>query len=242
MFLKRYRRFIAAALLSAMIPGAEAVAKDWSGPYAGFNIGVHENEKLPADGAIFGNFTNPDFSNPISFSSGLQLGYNRQTGSIVLGGEVDASWLSGKDTISEFFFVPGILLFQTSGIRKQDWLTTFRLRLGYAPTDDVLFYATGGVAAGRVNTSVNLSQDTLFVPLLFQEAGTLNKVMFGPAFGAGVEFRLFGNASMKAEYIRYDLGSASIPLIVVGGGSGDTYSFNNKGNIFRLGVNFNLDQ
>src|ERR1039457_587523 len=65
----------------------------WTGFYAGINGGYawgHSSWSDPAIGASSGNF------NTSGGVVGGQLGYNWQTGAVVLGIETDADWMSVK--------------------------------------------------------------------------------------------------------------------------------------------------
>jgi outer membrane immunogenic protein len=241
----RSKSVIAAVFIAMIIPGTEIQAKNWSGPYFGLNFGDDENGKFnsPSFVGIFGG----NISGSKSFAFGLQAGYNYQNGPIILGAETDVSWFNNKTSLSNSFSIPNIVLFESSAVRKEDWLTTFRLKAGYAPDDNILFYATGGFAVSKINAITDFVEDILLInpPLSLQVTGSLSRIMTGPVFGLGTEFRLTDNVSMKAEYLRYEFGSAAIPLIlsingVVTGPIGAS-TFNTTGNIFRLGINFDLD-
>ena len=73
--------------------------------------------------------------------------------------------------------------------------------------------------------------------------GSKNDTRFGWTAGAGVEYALTNNWSVKAEYLYYDLGKTTVnaPLVSgVGAGAGvsGVARSDNKGNIVRAGVNY----
>ncbi|MFO8127568.1 outer membrane protein [Yoonia sp.] len=69
------KNFLIAAILT-VVP-ASAFAQDWTGPYAGFQIGASD---IDVDGAPL------DGDGP---SYGMFAGYNVQNGAVVYGGEID---------------------------------------------------------------------------------------------------------------------------------------------------------
>jgi outer membrane immunogenic protein len=93
---------------------------------------------------------------------------------------------------------------------KIDWFGTVRGRVGFLPNDQLLIYATVGLAYGEVGVSGNATIDSLLVvvnPVGF----SASKTNVGFAVGAGMEGRLTGwlpaNWTWKLEYIHLDLGS-----------------------------------
>lgn len=86
-----------------------------------------------------------------------------------------------------------------------------RARLGYAPTDRLLAYATGGLAYGNSSLSTGLSRPS--PGLTGRENGANNcergsaaATKVGWTVGAGLEWALTGAWSVDAEYLYYDLG------------------------------------
>ena len=95
-----------------------------------------------------------DFSAPFSTGSfntsgglvGGTLGYNWQMGQAVFGLEGDADW---SDIRGSAVCGGGVTVCEM----RNDWLGTFRGRLGYA-FDRFLPYVTGGLAVGDIKTSI----------------------------------------------------------------------------------------
>ena len=81
---------------------------------------------------------------------------------------------------------------------SNDWLATFRGRIGYA-FDRWLPYITGGGAYGNVKATVS-------VPIAGLSASASNN-QFGWTVGAGLEYAFLGNWTAKIEYLYVDLGS-----------------------------------
>ena len=173
----------------------------WTGFYVGINGG--------------GGFGTSEFAAPLSSGSfdvsgglvGGTLGYNWQTGPWVVGLEGDIDWSSIRGSSG-----CGIGL---SCETRNDWLGTFRGRLGYA-MGSFLPYVTGGLAVGDVKTSVTGFDDT-------------NDTQAGWTVGAGIEASLSGPWSAKVEYLYVDLGDSSTAL-------GSDASF--KTSVVRAGLNY----
>jgi outer membrane immunogenic protein len=143
---------------------------------------------------------------------------------------------------------------------KIDWFGTVRGRVGWLVTDQVLLYATGGLAYGQVGVSgnVNVSGSQPSLPA-FTWAGTsgfsASKTNIGFVVGGGIEGKftawLSQNWSWKLEYLYLDLGSldASAPFVAVSSlpiGITDivgatTYHAHFTDNIVRVGINYKFN-
>ena len=112
------------------------------------------------------------------FAGGLHAGYNWQMGSFVLGGEADLMATGMSAALSDNHF-------------KTDVLGSLRGRLGIA-FDRVMLYGTGGlgVASGKIYSSDSSTSSKRFTKLR-------------PVVGAGVEFALNTNFSLRAEFLDY---------------------------------------
>jgi outer membrane immunogenic protein len=142
---------------------------------------------------------------PSGWLVGGQVGFNYQfENNIVLGAEADIQWADATDS--------------ALGIeQKMDYFGTVRARVGYA-FNHIMPYVTGGLAWGHNEVNDNLlglSSDNTSV---------------GWTVGAGVEYALDNNWSVKAEYLYMDLGDDYYDSI--GAKSGST------NNIVRAGVNY----
>jgi outer membrane immunogenic protein len=146
---------------------------------------------------------------------GGTIGYNYQVGSLVFGFEGDIDW---SDVKGDAACAAGITC-----TTKNQWLATFRGRLGYA-FDRWLPYITAGGAAGDVKASVSAP--------LFGVTGSSSNTQIGWTVGAGLEYAFLTNWSAKIEYLYVDLGSfdtGPAPLV-------NNVSF--KENIVRAGLNY----
>jgi outer membrane immunogenic protein len=172
-------------------PPAPVSRFDWSGLYAGFNGGYAWGRTHWSDPAS--GFTSGDFDASGGLLGG-QLGYNWQSGNLVLGFETDLDWtsLSGSTAGAG---TPCVAYAGGQCTTQQDWLGTTRGRIGYA-FDRWLPYLTGGLAYGDIGIA--------------QPAGGSSKqTKTGWTVGAGLEYSLNRNWSAKVEYLHLDLGTAS---------------------------------
>ena len=191
---------------------------------------------------------------------GLQAGYNWQFNrSWLLGVEVDFNGADIKGSGASNFFFGGPAAANMTASQKVDWFGTVRARVGWLPSDNLLLFATGGFAYGHVKQDVALNQPTGIsnsTSLLFSYscigmpsrcfAGSSSQVANGWAAGAGAEYAISQNVTLKAEYLHVDFGDTSAVNVVAGkvGFPGTTpSSFTAKFsdlnfNVVRVGANY----
>ncbi|WP_322515757.1 outer membrane protein [Rhodopseudomonas palustris] len=167
-------------------------AFSWAGPYLGGNLGY-----------AFGNVTN-NITNPSGFSGGVQGGYNWQSGNIVFGLEGDIQFSTAEDTFAPYKF-------------SNPWFGTARGRVGYA-MNDILLYATGGLAFGQLKGQNLLSSES------HSSAGW--------TVGAGAEFAFAPKLSAKVEYLYGSLSTNN--FFITGNPNG--YNFG----LVRAGINYHF--
>jgi outer membrane immunogenic protein len=202
----------AAADLSRPAPApyykAPVVAPVFS--WTGFYIGLN-------GGGGFGRSA-WDSTGSFNTSGGLvggTIGYNYQIGQAVVGVEGDIDWADINGTTNN---ACGL------GCKTRDsWLSTVRGRLGYA-ADRFMPYITGGAAFGDIKASTP------------GFAGA-NSDRAGWTLGAGLEFAVAQNWSVKAEYLYVDLGKFNCG-IACGAAVTDNVSFTT--NLIRAGVNYHF--
>jgi outer membrane immunogenic protein len=231
-------------------PAMVSPATNWSGFYAGVNGGYASGNSnltpITNEGAlVFGGSPDVDtFASPQprGFVGGGQLGYNWQTGMWLIGGEVDFDWLNAKanETVGRFASgTPGPATFSN----QFDWLLTARLRAGVTVTPNWLVYATGGFAATRAKNTINHNDIGDGEILNWSES----KVLPGWTVGAGTEYALASNWSLKAEYLYAKFGDTSPSGIVTDLPTGPSVSvgsiakFDHSLNIVRAGVNYHFN-
>jgi outer membrane immunogenic protein len=162
---------------------------DWTGVYLGAQVGYgwgQSSGTQNAGGTFFP--VAPYAIDPAGAFAGGHIGFNYQTGALVLGAEADleASNLEGNTAFSAF---DQTYFFNV----KTDALASLRGRAGWA-RDQLMLYGTAGVAWGHVTSP----------PL-----ASLDGWRTGWTVGAGIEHALPRNWSAKVEYRYTDLGRAS---------------------------------
>jgi outer membrane immunogenic protein len=139
--------------------------------------------------------------------AGGYAGYNWQYGRVVTGLETDFSFDNIKGS-SPFVVenVGGGTTQNTALADKVIYLATARARLGWLPMDNMLLYATGGLAWERLDrtlTAVQTGPGTLVQTV----TNTVPSDRFGAVIGAGAEWMPFGpNWVGRVEYLHYDFG------------------------------------
>lgn len=200
---------------------------DWRGFYIGANIGYAfggddkvDIKEDPSD--VFGKQEAGDLVLSGLFG-GPEVGFNFQTGDVVLGleGDFEFSGIDDDDFGSaEAENAPGDHVLDADSSSDVDWFSTVRGRLGWA-YDDVLLYATGGVAIGQFNYRVDgvfsLSDPDPAPTHFFTIDDDFTKV--GWTVGAGLEWAFAENWSAKVEYKYLDFGEESLDatLFDIGG-------------------------
>jgi outer membrane immunogenic protein len=174
---------------------------------------------------------------------GGQIGYNFQFGQLVVGPELDfqSFHLSGSRTAGAVYACCGSKSFSMTQNVSTDWLFTARARAGWA-ADKFLIYGTAGLA------ETNLKHESAFGDTFgAAEDVTDSATKTGWAAGAGVEYALTRNWTVKGEYLHVDFGSVSStsnlgPSSVTGSSpTNPTNMFHNanlRADIARAGVNY----
>jgi outer membrane immunogenic protein len=177
----------------------------WNGFYVGINGGGGlgpTSQTLTVDPLITALGVSTTGTYEVSGALlGATLGYNYQAGSWVFGIEGDIDWSSIRGQVTgPVMGIPAT--FET----QLPWLNTFRGRVGYA-FGPIFPYVTGGGAFGGVRAT-----DSITIPGSGFVLGGLSDVRLGWTAGAGVEYALNQNLSVKAEYLYVDLGSDILVL------------------------------
>jgi len=210
-------------------PVAPAPIFSWTGFYVGGSLGlVNHNGQFSGsydDNSYDGNFLpgSTARSSGIGAMVGVQAGYNYQMGQMVLGLEADYSWANaGKTTVNYGYY-------SSEQGSKLTSFGTVRARAGVA-FDRALVYATGGFAFGNVKS--NLYDD--YEPLGY----TTSSMRTGWTAGAGVEYALTNNVTLKAEGLYYALGSKTTANQIDGDSGYSSYKDKSDGVLARIGMNF----
>lgn len=207
---------------------APAPQTNWSGPYAGLNIGAlrhHVDAHTQSTSAPPGPTFNPGDLSATAATLGGQLGYNWQQGKFVYGLEADLNWTNANASGTRDQTFGG---FPTEYSSKLSWYGTARVRAGVtlSPT---LLYLTGGLAFGGIRDQ--------FLVVSPPAGASKSRTRVGWTAGAGIEHFIAPNVTVKLEALYLDFGSRSISQSAFGGATLYTGHFKNKAIVGRLGVN-----
>ena len=110
-------------------------------------------------------------------------------------------------------FIPPLNLHTSSNV---EWFGTIRPRIGYLPQNNLMIYATGGLAYGGVKSSGGYSwREHGFWwggpgDHFFDRSGGFDNsssdIRVGWTMGGGAEYALSQHFSLKVEYLFVDLG------------------------------------
>jgi len=224
---------------------------DWTGFYIGGNVGYSwgrsSDTSTLTNGAGAVLFTTGAGANMDGVIGGGQIGYNWQVQNWVWGLEAD---IQGSDQKGrrDYLCPTGvctppfgvIAVFPGPAVpvaldQKLEWFGTVRGRVGVLATPQVLFYATGGLAYGEVNTSAVIGAGAF--------GFNAHDTRVGYTVGAGVEEAIGGNWTAKLEYLYMDLGRTSgtfLTTIPALGGGVLSYNYSSRitDNIVRVGLNY----
>lgn len=166
---------------------APTAAHSWTGLYVGGNFGY-----LSAD--LGWHNINQDRLvdlDPNGWFGGIQVGYNQQLGSVVLGIEADYQWADANDGSFREAGAQPITVGPTVSI---DSFATVRGRVGLA-IDRAMPYLTAGYAWADIDTSFRRGLDV-------RSDSTTHS---GWVYGGGLELALRPDLSVKAEFLHFDL-------------------------------------
>lgn len=207
--------------------------------WTGFYVGVHGG---------YGWGSTQDVSNPNAYGQnmdgwfgGAQAGYNYQfSNNVVLGAEADVSFgdinakSNGANQFDPYYTEDKINAFGT-----------VRARLGYA-VDRFLPYVTGGLAWANVDHSLGCSvasapggSNGCENRLGGQAFDTSDSnTSFGWTVGAGVEYAVTNNWTVKGEYLYTDLGENTVSLVDPNYPALSERNFDTAFSTVKLGLNY----
>jgi outer membrane immunogenic protein len=220
----------------------------WAGLYVGGHVGFARsaNDNSTADLTVFGGFFAPPGlpfdTGGNGFLGGGQVGYNWEVNqSWLIGIEADVSGtrVNGSQTYNPIPPGPGGFAAPPSFVtmsRNVDWLASLRGRLGFT-WDRWLVYGTGGVAwshadyFGQDSRGGGGNTDT----------ASFSKTSTGWVAGAGLEYALAPNWSIRAEYLYYNTAGVSQVGAQTPAAPPIIANFNwdrTKLHVVRLGINY----
>lgn len=255
---------------------APIVLPQWQGFYAGLNsgygFGVTSSGKNQGWYASDGGIEEPGYglanSYPLrgldqgGFIGGGQVGYNYQWGeNYVFGFEADmqGAGITGRGNANGWATVDGdasLVHVNNMPVRAGiNWLGTGRARIGRLISPTVLLYGTGGIAFGGAYIDTfpsNYLLDNSYGSTQGLYPTTQNSqqsVLVGWTAGAGAEWMVSPNWSIKGEALYYNLGNLGVAnqqygdnyntTAVVVGGTYTAAAY--AGVIARVGVNYHFN-
>jgi outer membrane immunogenic protein len=201
----------------------------WTGFYVGAHVGAGwgttestlTRASFPGLGAVA--FTFPFSQNSRSgFLGGGQVGYNWQSGLVVIGAQADIAGMDVKGT------TPCLVLLACTS--KSDWLATATGRIGAVVMDRGLIYAKGGAA--WMNTTHSVS---IFNTQLTSKEST----SWGWTLGMGTEWMITRNwtAFVEYNYIEFDKKNEAFTFVALPGLVINA-DLKNKLSVAKVGVNY----
>lgn len=205
----------------------EVVVGDWTGFYAGIQLGGAFGESgeldidpfTPALQTAFSPGTNAagvfigdagfdeDFNE--GFVGGVHVGYDHQfSNNVLVGAILDVSYYDISDEQIGRSRTPATYTIE----RELDYLVTARARLGYVFHPRVMGYVTGGLAFGEVDFSYSQPGSAAS----FTTSGDQDSD-FGYTVGGGVEGLVTDNISLGLEYLYTNLGDNDFTANLTGG-------------------------
>lgn len=183
------------------------VGGKFAGAYLGVQVGggsMHSHETIPGATGV------PTLSDDDgSFSVGEHSGYNVQCGRVLFGIESEFNYFGGDTAtaVDGGCGGPGCSLAVGS---EMNWFGTLRGRLGLVREENLLIFATAGLAYADVKHSftTDIPPSGSALPFLDPAFSQSNSdTQFGWTVGGGLEFMRDARWSLRADALYVDLGS-----------------------------------
>lgn len=231
---------------------------NWTGFYFGANAGWNRT-KVSTTTEIVTPLTSTAFlssANGTGAIGGVQFGHNWQTTSNWIAGieaDFQVTRANAKSGSQQIRLNPGLLgAVITESFSHTDslnWLGTARGRLGYAFYKDMMLYATGGLAYGRVteSTPALFTRTLITFPPAVTTASAgyeASTVKAGWTAGGGIEAAApDARVSWKVEYLYVNLASANFSFARTAFGLPASNVTNSAfaDHVVRVGLNWRLN-
>ena len=225
---------------------------NWTGLRLGIFGGISSSSGEAKRGAFEGALIPLDVTNGLfpsaisemksSLNGGVSVGYDFQRGNFLAGLEADFT-IQDLRLSHQFSRVDPNPAAPFTGIDTNTTyqtqfgnLATLRARAGFT-AGKILLYATAGIAAGRVTNRFKLDLPDLgYSSPDWSKSGTRN----GYTVGAGLEYNINSNVSMKLEGLYLDLSDTTIKAVDSVTFPGETISYRFKNDVLlgKIGLNF----
>jgi outer membrane immunogenic protein len=185
----------------AAAPAAVMPIYNWTGFYIGAHVGWgHTDKEWTHTDPVIDLLFIDRHGKADGFLGGGQVGFNWQTGALVLGVEGQFSWVDWEKRDHCFGAVGSA--FEVHCGHSVDWVATLAARIGFAAAN-WLFYVKGGVAFADENFHVHS-------PLFATTVHSNGDHEVGWMVGAGIEYGFTPNWSAKVEYNFMDFGDSTV--------------------------------
>lgn len=169
--------------------------------------------------------------------AGGQIGFNWQLNAYwLVGAEADYQWSDLKGTASTSFRLGGASTTSMAVNESVNSFGTVRARMGVIPVSPLLLYGTGGFAYGRVSDNLNaVPSASGAIPTtggfsyvctagVSCFAGSSTKTAIGWTAGAGAEFAILNNVTLRTEVLYVHLGAPTGTAVAESAAAGATPS------------------
>lgn len=241
---------------SAPLTAYAADFHHWDGPYAGFAAGTAigtATMKHDPSGSFLGptanDITDGNFwrrstdLNSTAFTGGIFAGYQQRHDRVVLGIEAEINYLGLDESASVTSLVAATgNTYRLEQSVRTDLFASLRPRVGYVPetfSGNLMLFGTAGITLTRAQIEQKFTQ----INVAYNSQGFYgDHLLVGWTLGAGAEYVLSQNWSMKAEYLYADLGAVKNHAPGNAGFTG--YSTDNQAeltsHILRLGTAYHF--
>lgn len=211
--------------LLAIFAAGDAGATDWTGFYGGLSLGYGAGQDAVSE-IDSGRRYFPATSGVVA---GTQLGWQKQLGRFVVGGELEAGWLGQSGDVRRAD--DGAALTAEAQLGAYAALSG---RLGYLVAPDWLLYGRAGLAVAAIDAETR--QTCGSDPGCGNSRAETRDHAYGFAFGGGVEHALSARWSLRAEYqyleFRREL------ALPPGGAPGPGWNHRLDVHVAKLGLNY----
>jgi len=232
-------------------PVPAAPGTNWSGAYIGAQAGYGFGRKhWPDTGQTIAPLL-ADYDMKGGLGGGT-IGVNAQAGRFVFGVEGEFLGTDIKGSQAAALAVPGAT--QTASFdSKIDWLALATARAGFVVGDRLMLYGKGGLAIAQEKHSFSFNTVAVPGPGGIGATAAAKAVHTGVVVGAGGEYALGNNWSVKAEYDYIKMAGQhftaqgtlnfNIPNVIVGTGNGvfqPAGRLNQDLHLVKIGVNYHF--
>ena len=235
-------------------PIAVDPAYNWTGFYIGGNVGFGQMRSVdridPANADAVDAFGINGFAREAGIATAVPL----DSKGVVGGGQIGYNWQFFPNWVAGFeadisatdFKASNSVLNTLDSTRPMtahqelNWLGTARGRLGFTPANGLLVYGTGGFAYGHGSLSTALTRTSGCFVIFNCQQGSTSGMMTGWAAGAGAEWAFANSWTVRLEYLHFDLGTLSHPMVDPVFPSIFNAHADFKGDVVRVGLDYHF--